>query len=32
MSEDDKYTYPDSGGVLVNSKGIRNAARLDAAM
>ncbi len=32
MSEDDKYTYPGSGGVLVNSKGIRNVARLDAAM
>jgi cell filamentation protein len=32
MSEDDKYTYPGSGGVLVNSLGIRDAARLDAAM
>lgn len=32
MSEDDKYTYPGSGGVLVNSLGIRDAARLDASM
>jgi cell filamentation protein len=32
MAEDDKYTYPGSGGVLVNSLGIRDAARLDAAM
>ncbi|MFV0428252.1 MAG: Fic/DOC family protein [Arachnia sp.] len=32
MIEDDKYTYPGSGGVLVNSKGIQEAARLDAAM
>lgn len=32
MGEDDKYTYPGSGGVLVNSFDIRDAARLDAAM
>ena len=32
MSVDDKYTYPGSGGVLVNSKGIRDASRLDAAL
>lgn len=32
MSVDDKYTYPGSGGVLVNSKGIREAARLDSAL
>jgi hypothetical protein len=29
MSLDDKYTYPGSGGVLVNRFGIRDAARLD---
>lgn len=32
MNEDDKYTYPGSGGVLINSKGIRDQARLDQAM
>ncbi len=32
MSEDDKYTYPGSGGVLINSKGIREAALLDTVM
>ncbi|RFA13091.1 hypothetical protein B7R22_14345 [Subtercola boreus] len=32
MAEDDKYTYAGSGGVLVNSLGIRDAARLDDAM
>lgn len=32
MAEDDKYTYPGSGGVLVNTFGIRDAARFDAAM
>lgn len=32
MSVDDKYTYPDSGGVLINTAGIRNQSQLDAAM
>jgi len=32
VSDDDKYTYPGSGGVLINSKGIRDQARLDQAM
>lgn len=32
MSVDDKYTYPGSGGVLVNAKGIRDKAGLDGAM
>jgi cell filamentation protein len=31
-NEDDKYTYPDSGAVLVNSRNIRDAARLDMAI
>ncbi|WP_254789363.1 Fic/DOC family protein [Curtobacterium sp. YR515] len=31
VSDDDKYTYPGSGGVLINSKGIRDQARLDQA-
>lgn len=32
MSVDDKYTYPDSGGVLINHLNIRDAARLDQAV
>jgi cell filamentation protein len=32
MSVDDKYTYPGSGGVLVNAAGIRNQRQLDEAM
>lgn len=32
MTEDDKYTYPGSGGVLVNKLGIRDASRLDEAL
>lgn len=32
MSVDDKYTYPDSGGVLINAAGIRDQRRLDEAM
>lgn len=32
MSVDDKYTYPGSGGVLVNTAGYRTHAQLDAAM
>jgi cell filamentation protein len=32
MSVDDKYTYPGSGGVLVNAAGIRDQDLLDAAM
>lgn len=32
MSVDDKYTYPGSGGVLVNHLCIRDAARLDQAL
>lgn len=32
MSEDDKYTYAGSGGVLINSRGIRDQAGLDEAM
>ena len=32
MTEDDKYTYPGSGGVLVNRLDIRNASRLDEAL
>jgi len=32
MSVDDKYTYPGSGGVLINAAGIRDHARLDEAM
>lgn len=32
MSVDDKYTYPGSGGVLVNHLGIRDAALLDRAL
>ncbi|HKU10789.1 MAG TPA: hypothetical protein VJQ61_06120 [Sinomonas sp.] len=32
MSEDDKYTYPGSGGVLVNHPGIRDARLLDEAL
>lgn len=32
MSVDDKYTYPGSGGVLVNAAGIRDQRQLDEAM
>ena len=32
MSVDDKYTYPGSGGVLVNAAGIRDQSQLDEAM
>jgi len=32
VSDDDKYTYPGSGGVLINAKGIRDQGRLDQAM
>ncbi|MEJ1816069.1 Fic family protein [Clavibacter michiganensis] len=32
MSVDDKYTYPGSGGVLINAAGIRDHAQLDEAM
>ncbi|WDD28541.1 Fic family protein [Clavibacter michiganensis subsp. michiganensis] len=32
MSVDDKYTYPGSGGVLINAAGIRDHAELDEAM
>ena len=32
MTLDDKYTFPDSGGVLVNRLGIRNIGRLDQAL
>lgn len=32
MSVDDKYTYPGSGGVLVNAAGIRDRSQLDEAM
>jgi cell filamentation protein len=32
MSGDDKYTYPGSGGVLVNRLGIRDPVRLDEAL
>lgn len=32
MTLDDKYTYPGSGGVLVNRRGIRDPARLDQAL
>lgn len=32
MTLDDKYTYPGSGGVLVNRLGIQDAARLDQAL
>lgn len=32
MSVDDKYTYPGSGGVIVNSFGIKDSAELDAVM
>ena len=32
MSDDDKYTYPGSGGVLINSKGTRDQDRFDQAM
>lgn len=32
MSVDDKYTYPGSGGVLVNAAGIRDQGQLDEAM
>lgn len=32
MSVDDKYTYPGSGGVLVNHYNIRDAAKLDQAL
>lgn len=32
MSIDDKYTYPVSGGVLINSLGLRDAAALDEAV
>ena len=32
MTEDDKYTYPGSGGVLVNKLDIHDAARLDEAL
>ncbi len=32
MSQDDKYTYPDSGGVLVNRLDIRDPVRLDEAL
>jgi cell filamentation protein len=32
VDEDDKYTYPLSGGVLVNSRGLRTSADLDAAV
>lgn len=32
MAEDDKYTYPGSGGVLVNRFDIRDASRLDHTM
>lgn len=32
MSVDDKYTYPGSGGVLVNHLGIRDAVLLDRAL
>lgn len=32
MSVDDKYTYPGSGGVLINGLGLRDAAALDEAI
>ena len=32
MTLDDKYTYPGSGGVLVNRLGIRDLGRLDHAL
>lgn len=32
MTQDDSYTYPGSGGVLVNRLGIRDPHRLDAAL
>jgi cell filamentation protein len=32
VNEDDKYTYPGSGGVLVNTRGLHTSADLDAAV
>jgi cell filamentation protein len=32
VNEDDKYTYPGSGGVLVNVRGLHNSSELDAAV
>ncbi|WP_245741694.1 hypothetical protein [Herbiconiux ginsengi] len=32
MAQDDKYTYPGSGGVLVNTFEVRDQALLDEAM